>query len=447
MKVLIIDDEVSLVDILTRFLSDCGHNVAGCHTAAEGLQHLRENPPEVLLLDIYLPDQSGIDLLPQVLAAVPDVIVIMMTGVATAKSAVAAMKMGAEDYLEKPFDLEELKVTLDKIEEKLGLKREVAFLKGLRKEYAKDYLFLTDPSMQKVYQQIEQAAAQDKVTTLILGETGTGKEHVAKLIHWLSPRASRPFIELHCGALPETLLESELFGYEAGAFTDAKKQKQGLFETAQGGSLFLDEIGELPLSIQTKLLKVLEQKTLRRLGSVQEIQLDVRLLAATNRDLEKEVKDGRFRADLYYRLNVIPIALPVLRKRPKDIARLTNFFFQESCVAFGKKLGLIPDDVMQQLTLYEWPGNVRELKNVIERMVIWAREKTLTLKDLPREVRDAAPSASSSERAVVTRAQAEKDAIQRALNHSKGNQSRAAKILGITRKTLFNKMKKFGMKT
>ncbi len=446
MKILIIDDETSLVDILTRFLSDCGHEVVSAHTAADGLDRMADSKPETVLLDIYLPDQSGIELLPRLLALQPETVVIMMTGVATTKSAVQAMKMGAEDYLEKPFDLEELKVTVEKIEEKLGLKRELEFLKGARREYTKDYLFLTDPSMQKVYQQIEQAAAQEKVTTLILGETGTGKEHVAKLIHWMSPRAAKPFIELHCGALPETLLESELFGYEAGAFTDAKKQKHGLFETAQGGSLFLDEIGELPLAIQTKLLKVLEQKNLRRLGSIQEIQLDVRLIAATNRDLEKEVKEGRFRADLYYRLNVIPISLPSLRQRPKDIVQLTNFFFSESCHAFNKNIGLIPDDVMKQLVAYDWPGNVRELKNVIERMVIWAKGKALSLKDLPKEVRIAMPSSLSSERAVLTRAQAEKDAIQRALAHSKGNQSKAAKLLGITRKTLFNKMKKFGLK-
>jgi two-component system response regulator AtoC len=446
MRVLIIDDEASLVDILMRFLSDGGHEVASAVTAADGLNRVRDFSPEVVLLDIYLPDQSGIDLLPQVLAAAPETVILMMTGVATTKSAVQAMKMGAEDYLEKPFDLEELKVTLEKIAEKLGLKREVEFLKGQRREYAKDYLFLTDPSMQKIYQQIEQAAAQDKVTTLILGETGTGKEHVAKLIHWLSPRASKPFVELHCGALPETLLESELFGYEPGAFTDARKQKLGLFETAQGGSLFLDEIGDLPPSIQIKLLKVLEQKTLRRLGSTHEIQLDVRVITATNRDLEKEVKDGRFRADLFYRLNVIPITLPVLHQRPKDIVQLANFFFKESCRVFNKSLGLIPDDVMKQLSAYAWPGNVRELKNVIERMVIWAKGKALTLKDSPREVRNAVPGAAGADRGVVTRAQAEKDAIRRALTHSKGNQSKAAQILGITRKTLFNKMKKFGLK-
>jgi len=445
MKVLIIDDELSLVDILTRFLIDNEYTVASSLTAADGLNRLREFLPDVVLLDIYLPDQSGIDLLPQILTLSPETVVIMMTGVATTRSAVAAMKIGAEDYLEKPFDLDELKVTLEKIGEKQGLKKEVAFLKGLRREYAKDYLFLTDPSMQKVYQQIEQAAAQERVTTLILGETGTGKEHVAKLVHWLSPRGMKPFVELHCGALPETLLESELFGYEAGAFTDAKRQKQGLFETAQGGSIFLDEIGELPLSIQAKLLKVLEQKALRRLGSTQEIQLDVRIITATNRDLEREVKDGKFRADLYYRLNVIPITLPVLRQRPKDVTRLTDFFFLESCRTFNKKLGLIPDEVMKQLIVYSWPGNVRELKNVVERMVIWAKGRAITLKDLPREVRDAAASIPQ-DRGVVTRAQAEKDAIQRALTHCKGNQSKAAKVLGITRKTLFNKMKKFGLK-
>ncbi len=240
----------------------------------------------------------------------------------------------------------------------------------LREGYAKDYLFLSSPSMGKVYGQIEKVAAQVNVSVLILGETGTGKEHVARLIHLFSPRSSKPFIELHCGAFPESLLESELFGYEAGAFTDAKKQKKGLFETAQGGTVFLDEVGEMPLTIQTKLLKVLEQKTLRRLGGTQEIKLDVRIISATNRELDKEVKESRFRADLYYRLNVFPLFIPPLRERPEDVRSLIEFFFKESCKSFAKSLDPLASEVLSGLQAFPWPGNTRELKNAINRMVL-----------------------------------------------------------------------------
>jgi transcriptional regulator with PAS, ATPase and Fis domain len=311
--------------------------------------------------------------------------------------------------------------------------------------YRKDYLFLSDPEMQKIYDEIEQVAGQEKVTVIILGETGTGKEHVARLVHALSPRASRPFVELHCGSLPESILESELFGYEPGAFTDAKRQKPGLFEEGQGGTVFLDEIGELTLSVQMKLLKVLEQKTLRRLGGNREIPLDVRIITATHRDLEKEVKDGRFRADLYYRLNVIPLTIPALRKRPNDIVQLANFFLQESCRAFNKKLSLLSDDVLAVLKNYAWPGNVRELKHVIERLVVTAKGGSLSVKDLPKEIREAKATPASGQKAAVSRDEAELENIKRALVETKGNKSKAADLLGVTRKTLFNKMKKYSL--
>ena len=256
--------------------------------------------PDLILLDLHFPDGLGIEILPKLNESVPLASVVVITGEGSVDSAVAAIQMGAEDYLEKPIDMEKMKIVLKKIEEKRGLQREVAALKRQQREiYRKDYLFLPDPEMQKLYGEIEQIAGQEKVTVIIFGETGTGKEHVARLIHALSPRKSRPFVEIHCGSLPESILESELFGYEPGAFTDAKRQKPGLFEEAQGGSIFLDEIGELTPSVQMKLLKVLEQKSIRRLGGNREIPLDVRIITATHRDLEKEVKEGRFRADLY----------------------------------------------------------------------------------------------------------------------------------------------------
>lgn len=446
MRILIIDDEESLVKILSKFIVQAGHEVFPAHTGAEGLAHTQQLKPDVILLDLNLPDMKGTEVLAKLNAELNTASVVVITGEGSVNSAVEAMKMGAEDYLEKPIDTEKLKVVLKKIAEKRGLRQEVAALRSQRREmYRKDYLFLSDPEMQKIYDEIEQVAGQEKVTVVIFGETGTGKEHVARLIHALSPRASRPFVELHCGSLPESILESELFGYEPGAFTDAKRQKPGLFEEGQGGTVFLDEIGELTPSVQMKLLKVLEQKTLRRLGGNREIPLDVRIITATHRDLEKEVKEGRFRADLYYRLNVVPLTLPALRKRPNDVVQLANFFFQESCRAFNKKLSLLSDEMLEALKNYAWPGNVRELKHVIERLVVTSKGGSLSTKDLPREIREAKVPPPSGGKAAVSRDEAELENIKRALVETKGNKSKAADLLGVTRKTLFNKMKKYSL--
>lgn len=442
MRILIIDDEQALVKIFTKFLEQNQHEVFSANTAAEGLEKNRVLKPDLLLLDLHLPDMGGLDVLPKINQESPSLSVVVITGEGSVDSAVQAMRMGAEDYLEKPIDLEKLKIVLKKIEEKRGLRREVETLRREQKEmYRKDYLFLNDPEMQKLYDQVEQVAQQEKVTIMILGETGTGKEHVARLVHALSPRASKPFVELHCGSLPESILESELFGYEPGAFTDAKRQKLGLFEEAQGGTIFLDEIGELTPSVQMKLLKVLEQKTVRRLGGNKEIPLDVRVVTATHRDLEKEVKEGRFRADLFYRLNVIPLSLPALKTRPNDIVQLANFFMQESCRAFNKKLALLSDEILTLLKNYSWPGNVRELKHVIERLVITAKGNSLSAKDLPKEIKEA-KTAPAPGKTALRNEDAELENIQRALIETKGNKSRAADLLGITRKTLFNKLKK-----
>ena len=445
MRILIIDDEPSLVKILSKSLEQASHETFPAHSGAEGIEKASQLNPDVILLDLHLPDMGGMDVLAKMNEKFQSASVVVITGEGSVDAAVKAMQMGAEDFLEKPIDMEKLKIVIRKIEEKKGLQKEVATLKRQQQElYRKDYLFLSDPEMQKLYSEVEQVACQEKVTVMILGETGTGKEHVAKLIHTLSPRASKPFVELHCGSLPESILESELFGYEPGAFTDAKRQKLGLFEEAQGGSIFLDEIGELTASVQMKLLKVLEQKTVRRLGGNREISLDVRVITATHRDLEKEVKEGRFRSDLYYRLNVIPLHIPALRERPSDITQLANFFLQESCRAFNKKLSLLSDDILASLRNYSWPGNVRELKHVIERLVITAKGGSLTVKDLPKEIREA-KAAPPAGRQVLSKNEAELENIKRALLETKDNKSKAAKILGVTRKTLFNKMKKYNL--
>jgi DNA-binding NtrC family response regulator len=444
MRILITDDEVSLVKILSKFLEQEKHEVFSSQTGTESLEKSSLLKPDLILLDLHLPDMQGLEVLSKLNESANPASVVVVTGEGSVTTAVEALKMGAEDYLEKPIDMEKLRIILKKISEKRGLRREVASLKRSQMEmYRRDYLFLTDPEMQKLYGEIEQIASQEKVTVMILGETGTGKEHVARLIHALSPRASRPFVELHCGSLPESILESELFGYEPGAFTDAKRQKPGLFEEAQGGTVFLDEIGELTLSVQMKLLKVLEQKTLRRLGGTREIPLDVRIVTATHRDLEKEVKEGRFRADLYYRLNVIPLTIPALRHRPNDIVQLANFFLQESCRAFNKKISLLSDDILELLKNHQWPGNVRELKHVIERMVVTAKGNNLTTKDLPKDIRESKLPAPTEGRKALHKVESEMENIKRALLETKNNKSHAAKLLGITRKTLFNKIKKY----
>jgi DNA-binding NtrC family response regulator len=449
MKILLIDDEKSMHVALAPFLNELGHETSSAYTGAEGKQLARDFKPDLILLDLYLPDLNGLELLDKFRNDHPNVGVVIMTAAAAIKTAVEAIKSGAEDYLQKPLNLDDLQIVLARATEKLGLRKEVAVLKRyLQDQFAHEYLFLSDPAMAQVYEKIEQLAKLDKVTALILGETGTGKEHAAKLIHYLSPRASKPFIELHCGALPESLMESELFGYEAGAFTDARKQKPGLFEAAQGGSLFLDEVGEMPLSTQTKLLKVLEDHKLRHLGGIKEITLDVRIIAATNRDLEKETKAGRFRADLFYRLNVIPLKLPPLRSRPDDVAELARFFWKEACQAFDKKLDLLPEAVIRELQAYPWPGNVRELKNAINRMVINTRGPKVGVGDIPDEIMmlEEEILLHPSEGADTEPASPdEKVKIEKALQEMKWNKSKTAEFLGISRKTLFNKMKKYSL--
>ncbi len=297
--------------------------------------------------------------------------------------------------------------------------------------------------MLKVYEQIEQVAGQSRVTVLILGETGTGKEHAAKLIHALSPRSAAPFLELHCGAMPENLLESELFGYEPGAFTDARKAKPGLFEVAHGGTVFLDEVGEMPPALQTKLLKVLEQKILRRLGGTRETRVDVRIVAATNRNLKEEVRLGRFRADLFYRLNVASILLPPLRSRPEDIRQLALFFFKELCALFQKPLKPLSKNVLDALGAHDWPGNVRELKNVMERAVLYAKGAELTLKDLPPEWLEPSTQAAgkSGFSFGLSQDEAEIEYIRKVLAAFEGNKTQAARQLGVSRTTLLSKIK------
>lgn len=432
--------------MLMIFLVDLKYEVVAAGTVVDGLEKAKLFKPDTILLDVNLPDGTGLDFLHRYQESKGDGSVVLITANVDVKVAVEAIKRGAEDYLSKPLNLDELEVILKKLDEKRGMRRDLAALRTHQMDiYQKDYLFLSNPAMQKVYEQIEQVAEQSSVTVLITGETGTGKEHAAKLIHVLSARTAAPFMELHCGTIPDNLMESELFGYEAGAFTDARRAKQGLFEVANGGTVFLDEVGELPMAVQTKLLKVLEQKMIRRLGGTQEMKVNMRIVAATNRDLKLEVQEGRFRADLFYRLNVVNIVLPPLRSRSEDVEGLARFFFSDFSKEFHKTLRPLSNEVLKSLKTYDWPGNVRELKNAMERAVLTAKGPALTIKDFPSEIFEppAPPKKAAGEKGALHREDAEKENIRQALLAFKGHKTKAANHLGVSRTTLLSKIKKY----
>ena len=433
MKILIIDDDADLSRLLTRFLESQGHEVAQAPNATLGLKLLESFDPGAVLLDHHLPDVLGLELLPLVHERKPRAAVLMITGQGSTRDAVAALKLGAENYLEKPFELDELAVLIEDVAEKKG--RPSKKLASMGASHS-DYLFLESPPMRELYARLREVAKEVQVNVLIEGETGTGKEHVARMLHDFSPRSAGPFIELHCAALPESLLESELFGYEAGAFTGAVRSKPGLMEQAQGGTLFLDEIGELPLSTQAKLLKVLEERELRRLGSLQRVALDLRLVTASNRDLEQEVKLKHFRADLYYRLNVVRLLPPPLAGRGEDIEALARHFLARFKEDF-KKPGLVLGEAMSaKLRALPWPGNVRELRNRMERAVLQAQGPELSARDLGLEAALPGPRAEGEGR------HTDMASLRQAMEESRWNRSLAAQRLGISRPTLLKWLKR-----
>ena len=393
MRVLVLDDEEPLAELLAGRLREAGHQVRTAYNAAQALEALAAEPVDLVLSDLMLPDAHGIELMPRLLERSPSAKVVVMTGTGSTTVAVKAMKAGAEDYLEKPFDPEELLVLVEKLDRHHGVELELESLRQARVAEASQELGVTVlPGMRRVYGELETAAAQENLSVLLLGETGTGKEHAARLVHRLSRRYAKPFIEVNCAALPETLVEAELFGSEAGAYTDAKRRRVGLFEAAQGGTLFLDEIGELPLPAQAKLLKVLEDRELRRVGGSETLKLDLRVVAATNRDLQAEAKAGRFRSDLYWRLALFPVRIPPLRDHPEDIPALAAFLFQRACGEFGRRLAPLGPAQMAGLAAREWPGNVRELRNTIDAAVLRARGDAALLDGA--EAPPAAPSAA-----------------------------------------------------
>jgi two-component system, NtrC family, response regulator AtoC len=455
-SVLIIEDEEDVRSALAKRLKMHGCLVELAGTSREGLKHLGEARPDVLLLDYRLPDADGLELLEKIRRQWPDVLVVMMTAYTNIEVAIQAVRLGAYDYVAKPFSLDEMMVIVEKALEAKRLRTEVERIRTTQiEEFGFDRIVAESPKMLEIITLIRHLAESEARTILLQGESGTGKDLAAKVLHYHSPRAGRPFMNITCTALPEALLESELFGHEKGAFTDARVQKQGLFELADGGTIFLDEIGDMPGKLQAKLLRFLEEKTFRRVGGAKDIHVDVRIIAATNRDLRSLVEQGEFREDLFYRLNIFPITLPPLRERPEDIPLLATHFVRQFNREFRREVTGIEPSSLAAMQAYQWPGNVREMRNIVERAMLLAERGPLTLSDLPamlkRPVADRpAPSPPLPAATLfdigpdgIDIRQVERQLVEIALRKTGGNQVRAAGLLHITRDQLRSRIQKY----
>jgi len=447
--VLIVDDEQSLARSAKAFLADHGYEAEVAGTGEQALELLAALQPDVVFADVRLPGMSGLDLLKRIRAFDPVIPVIMLTAYGSIAGAVEAVKLGAFDYVKKPVDLEELKLLADRARETRLLKEELSYYRRrATTDVGFEGLVGESRAVQAVLERARQIAALDETPPVLLtGETGTGKGLLAHAIHAAGPRAAKPFIEVNCTALPATLMEAELFGHERGAFTDAKESKPGLVEAAEGGFLFLDEIGDVDLAVQGKLLRAIEERAVRRVGSVRERKVDIRIIAATNRDLERAVGEERFRKDLYFRLAVIVLEVPPLRERGEDVLLLTEHFLRAFNAKYGKVVRDLSAAARDLLLSYPWPGNVRELSHVIERAVLWSRGATLDVEHLSL-TRPVAPSDHGDAAQPVDTAtlpQREKTIIEQALRDAGGNQTKAAQRLGISRDTLRYRLKKFGL--
>jgi two-component system response regulator AtoC len=450
-KILVVDDEHLIRWSLEQNLKKQGYGVVTAASGEDALRLIREESPELVLLDIQLPGINGLEVLEKIKEMDEEVIVIMVTALGVLETAVKAMRMGAHDYINKPFNLDELSIVIRKALETGELKREVAHLRSEQtRKYGIANIIGESRHMQSVLAMVDKIAKSDASTVFIQGESGTGKELVAKAIHYESARADRPFMAINCAAVPETLLESELMGHEKGAFTDAKVQKKGLFEMSDGGTLFLDEIGDMDLGMQAKLLRVLEERTFRRVGGTKEIPVDVRIVSATNKDLLKAIEERTFRKDLYYRIQVIPIFLPPLRERKDDILPLVKHFINHFNREFGKNVKGVSKMAEKFLVEYSWPGNIRELKNILERAIILENDETLLLEHLPKEIvaktggLSAGPMNLCLPPEGIDIEDVERELIRQALEVSEGNQSKAAKKLNLGIDAFRYRMKKFG---
>jgi two-component system response regulator AtoC len=443
--VLIVDDERTLARSIKVFLTDSGYQAETAGSAEQALEMLDKLRPDVMFVDVRLPGMTGLELLPKIREFDPNIPVIIMTAYGTIAGAVDAVKNGAYDYLKKPIDLDELKLLADRARETVRLKQELSYY---RARTARELPFAgivgESPVMRAVLDRAARIATLDDMPpVLITGETGTGKGLVARSLHASGPRASKPFIEVNCTALPASLMESELFGHERGAFTDAKESKIGLFEAAEGGFLFLDEIGDVELSLQGKLLRAIEERMVRRVGGVRDRKVDARILAATNRDLERDSQEGRFRKDLYFRLAVILLRLPPLRERGDDVLLLAEDFMRRYSAKYAREVDTLDAAARDLLLSYPWPGNVRELSHVIERAVLWSRGHVLEADQLA--LTNPPPASEAEPGGNVDLPQWERSMIEAALREAEGNQTQAAKKLGISRDTLRYRLKKFGI--
>jgi len=451
-KILVIDDEKLLRWALDQNLSKEGYTVLTAEKGLEGLGLFKEEAPDITLLDIHLPDVSGITVLEGIKEMDKHALVVMITAFGDVQTAVKTIKLGAYDFVEKPFNMDKLKILLDKALETVSLRKEVSQFKlDLASRYGLGSIIGQSPEMKSAFGLISKIATSDATTVLLQGESGTGKDLAAKVIHYQGGRAEMPFMEINCTALPEHLVESELFGHEKGAFTDAKSQKKGLFELSSGGTVFLDEIGDMTPGIQAKLLKVIENKSFKRIGGTKDIDVDVRVIAATNKVLEEEVKKGAFREDLYYRLNVVPVTLPPLRERGEDVILLANYFVDSFNKEFKKNVKGLDRETKRIFLEYHWPGNVRELKNVIERAMILESGEAILPEHLPAQMVSVG-AVSKNIRGIdikvppggVDIEELEKEIIRLALDTHQGNQTKAAAFLNLTRDTLRYRMQKFG---
>jgi DNA-binding NtrC family response regulator len=442
LRMLIVDDDESLREMLARRFRRLGMAVAEAGDGEEALAKAGATAYDVALLDLHLPGMTGIELLGRLKERWPEMEAIMLTAHGSIETAIQAMRQGAYDYLTKPFQLPELEIHVQKAYEKVRLaRRERQWVEQLRYESPRYRLVGSSPGLQRVLRLIEKVAPTDS-TVLVRGASGTGKELVARALHQNSPRRDRPLVTINCAALQETLLESELFGHEKGAFTGALQAKAGLYEVAEGGTLFIDEVAEMAAGLQAKLLRVLEDGHYRRVGGTQETHADVRVVAATNKRLEEEMKTGRFREDLYYRLAVVTIELPALRERPQDIPELVEHFLTTRQV--GPTRCRIDPEALTALERYGWPGNVRELANVLERAQILAEDHVITPDDLPDSLVDAAPAAAVGGDPVHLR-EVERRHVLEVLQEHKGNKVQAARALGVSRRALYRIIAKYGL--
>lgn len=470
-RVVITDDDMGLCHFLKKTLSHKGHHVATCHTGREAIHLVREEETGLVLLDNKLPDMMGIDILREMKKEHPKTPIIIMTAFGTTDTAIEAMRLGAFDYILKPFELEEISELVDKgLEANRLMKREVAIPAVSEYTGDSDQIIGKSRIMQEIYKLIGQVAESD-VTVLIRGESGTGKELVARAIYQHSRRKESPFLAINCAAIPETLLESELFGYEKGAFTGANKRRIGKFEQCNKGTILLDEVGDMALSTQAKILRVLQEGAFERIGGNETIKVDVRVLASTNRKLEELIKEGRFREDFYYRLKIMTIVLPSLRERKEDIQELTEYFLRIYNQQIGTQVSCVDTAPFNKLCSYHWPGNVRELANTIKRALILARGEVLTEEVIIFDVENEAIVLANEEQLEKSinkmldplfvdilrlwrtgihanlLEKVEKFLIQKALSETSGNQVQAAKLLGISRNTIRNRIEKYGLKS